>query len=145
MKSENKIRVVIDTNILVSGLLFGGLPGQIIDLVLVRQLVCCCSPLLKSEMDRVLMKPKFKLTENEYTSLTEPFYDEVEWYTPNFSISVIERCPADNRVLECAIESQSEFIITGDRRDLVSLGTHEGIKILQPKAFLEIFLASKFT
>ena len=131
------MRVVIDTNVAVSGLLFGGIPGKIIDLALDRKVIWCSSPDLKSEMDRVLMKPKFGLSEHEYLSLTIPVYDVIEWFNPVTKVDIIKRCPFDNHVLECALESGSKFIVTGDRRDLVSIGLFHGIKILQPKAFLE--------
>ena len=66
-----------------------------------------------------------------------PIYDAVEWVHPVDILNVIQRCPADNRVLECAVAAQAHFIITGDRRDLVSLNEFRGIKILQPRVFLD--------
>ena len=137
----SEIRVVIDTNVAVSALLFGGLPGKVLDLAFEQKILWCSSPILKVEMDRVLMKKKFGLTESEYLFLTTPVYEIIEWFNPSVVIDTILRCPADNRVLECAIESESQFIVTGDRRDLVSLDTFEGIKILQPRDFLAIFSA----
>ena len=138
------MRVVIDTNVAVSGLLFGGIPGEIIDYALKKNIIWCSSPDLKSEMDRVLMKPKFNLSEQDYLRLTIPVYDAIEWFHPTNKIDVIKRCPFDNRVLECAVESRSKYIITGDRRDLVSIGEFQGIKILQPKAFIEETKISSF-
>lgn len=135
----NEIRVVIDTNVAVSGLLFGGLPAKVINLAFEQKIIWCSSPILKEEMDRVLMKKKFGLTEAEYLFLTTPVYETIEWFNPSIVIDLISRCPADNRVLECAVESESQFIVTGDRRDLVSLGIFEGIKIVQPREFLTIF------
>ena len=130
------MRVVIDTNVAVSGLLFGGLPAQIISLALEKKISWCSSPELKAEMDRVLMKPKFGLSEQEYLGLTISVYDIIEWFNPVAKVDIIKRCPFDNRVLECALESSSKYIITGDRRDLVSLSEFQGIKILQPRTFL---------
>jgi putative PIN family toxin of toxin-antitoxin system len=131
------MRVVIDTNVAVSGLLFGGLPGKIIDLCLSGQMIWCSSMPLKNELDRVLSKDKFGLTQEEYEALVSPIYDVMEWFHSEEVIDVIHRCPADNRVLECAVASQARCIITGDRRDLVSLGNFRGIPILQPKQFFE--------
>ena len=57
-----KPKVVIETNIIVSGLLFGGLPSKILDLGLTNQIDWFSSLSLKNELDRVLCKPKFGLT-----------------------------------------------------------------------------------
>jgi predicted nucleic acid-binding protein len=50
---------------------------------------------------------------------------------------VITHDPPDNRVLECAVEAGSRFIISGDD-DLLRLGTYEGIRILKVAEFLEL-------
>jgi putative PIN family toxin of toxin-antitoxin system len=133
--------VVIDTNVAVSGLLFGGLPARVIDLALARRFIWCSSPSLKEEMDRVLSKKKFGLSQAEFYALTTPVYDVIEWHSPAASINVIVRCPADNRVLECALESKSRYIVTGDRRDLVSLKEFSGVAIVQPREFLSLIVA----
>ena len=62
-----------------------------------------------------------------------------ELVVPQRNISIIERSPADNRILECAVEGRAEFIVTGDKRDLGKLKTFEGIKIVSPSSFRSIF------
>lgn len=54
---------------------------------------------------------------------------------PRQTLNVIEHDPPDNRILECAVESKSEFVITEDK-DLLRLGQYEGIKIVKPGHFL---------
>lgn len=51
-------------------------------------------------------------------------------------LSVINEDPQDNRVLECAVDGEAEYIITGDKH-LLNLKSYKGIKILKVKEFLD--------
>lgn len=130
------MRVVLDTNVLVSGLLFGGVPKIIIDAALGGSFTAVSSIPLINELQLVLSKPKFKLDDFLVEALTTPYLDIVEIVNPTTEITVIERCPADNRVLECAVHGKCHYIVTGDRRDLVSLGVYDGIPIVSPRKFI---------
>ena len=55
---------------------------------------------------------------------------------PKTTLSVIKEDPDDDRILECAIEARSRFIITQDK-DLLRLGDFEGIEIVRPEEFLQ--------
>ena len=56
---------------------------------------------------------------------------------PSISISVVRRNQADNRILECAVAAGADYLVTGDRRDLLPLGEFEGVKIVTSAVFLE--------
>ena len=129
------IRAVVDTNISVSGLLFGGLPMKIIRAALSRRFIWVTSPPLMDEVERVLKSKKFGLTNHEIQVLTGPVFSVAEVVVPHTLLSVIERCPADNRVLECAVDGQCSVVVTGDRRDLLSLKGFRGIEILTARQF----------
>jgi len=60
--------------------------------------------------------------------------------TPRQTLNVIEHDPADNRILECAVESHSEFIVTEDQ-DLLRLKEFAGISIMRVSEFLDIGLS----
>ena len=60
--------------------------------------------------------------------------------TPRQTLNVIEHDPPDNRILECAVESQSEFIVTEDQ-DLLGLKEFDDIKIMRISEFLDIGLS----
>jgi putative PIN family toxin of toxin-antitoxin system len=132
------IRATVDTNITVSGLLFGGLPLKIIRMALNTQFTWVTSAPLMEETERVLSSDKFGLKKVEVASLIGPIFDIAEIVVPKEEIRAITRCPADNRVLECAIEGTCSVIVTGDRRDLISLGGFRGIRIVTARQFLEI-------
>lgn len=58
-------------------------------------------------------------------------------------LDVIEADPSDNRVLECAVAARSDFIVSGDARHVLSLGSHEGIPIIKVGDFLERIAQSR--
>jgi putative PIN family toxin of toxin-antitoxin system len=130
-------KATIDTNIFVSGLLFGGIPLKILERALRKDFSLVTSTPLMAEIERVLSSKKFKLTETEIFALVGPLFEVAQVVVPEEEITVISRCPADNRVLECAVTGRCTVIVTGDRRDLVSLKVFRGIPIVTPRAFYE--------
>jgi putative PIN family toxin of toxin-antitoxin system len=128
-------RVTIDTNVFVSGLLFGGIPLVLLKTVLEKKFILIMSPDLISEIERVLSSKKFDLSKSEVRSLTSPLFEVSELVMPTQHLSVITRCPANNRVLECALEGKCHRIVSGDRRDLVNLKVFNGISIVTPRQF----------
>jgi putative PIN family toxin of toxin-antitoxin system len=54
-------------------------------------------------------------------------------------ISVIRGKDEDNRILECAITAKAQYIVSGDKKHLLSLGEYQGIKIISPADFLNLF------
>lgn len=131
------IRAVIDTNIAVSGLLFGGLPLKIIRAALARRFEWVTSPVLINELEQVLRSGKFALSAHEVQVLMTPILGITEIILPEETISVITRCPADNRVLECAIEGRCSVIVSGDRRDLLSLKRYQHVEIVMARQFFD--------
>lgn len=131
------IRAIVDTNVTVSGLLFGGLPLKIIHAALARRFEWIISPVLINELERVLRSEKFALSDHEIQVLTAPLLDIAEIVVPEKTINVITRCPADNRVLECAMEGRCSVIVSGDRRDLLSLKRYQQVEIVTARQFFD--------
>lgn len=131
------LRSIVDTNITVSGLLFGGVPLKVIKAALTRKFVWVTSPPLMEETERVLRSDKFGLSKQEIQTLTAPIFAVAEIIMPVHPLQVIERCPADNRVLECAVEGKCSMIVSGDRRDLLSLKHYRHVEIITARQFLD--------
>ena len=131
------IRAVVDTNVTVSALLFGGVPLKIVHAAIARRFTWVTSPMLMDESERVLKSDKFGLSNKEIQKLTAPLFAIAEVVVPVKTIDFIERCPADNRVLECAVEGSCSVIVTGDRRDFLSLKTFQKIRIISARQFLD--------
>jgi putative PIN family toxin of toxin-antitoxin system len=130
------IRVVLDTNVLVSGLLFRGPPGKLVDLWKTKRIQPLMSREMLDEFLRVLAYPKFELSEEEIHYL---LYVELLPYTEMIDVRpgpvLIARDPSDDMFLRCALTARVKYIISGDRH-LLNLKTRRSIKILPPAEFL---------
>lgn len=127
------IAVVIDTNVLISALLFGGKPREVFQMVIDRRVQAISSSALLSELLDVLakrflfLKPKLLLVERKMTKVFTLVY-------PSEHIDILSD-KADNRVLEAARAGQCTYIITGDK-ELLKLGSYKTISIVTPEQFV---------
>jgi putative PIN family toxin of toxin-antitoxin system len=128
------VRVVADTNVLVSALLFGGSSEQIFLAGLRGEIQLITSLPLLNELERVLKK-KFKLDTGLVGEILEEVKDVMEIVETISRIDVISHPEEDNRVLECAIDGRAEIIVTGDTKHILPLREYRGIKILSPSEF----------
>jgi putative PIN family toxin of toxin-antitoxin system len=130
------VKVVVDTNVLVSALLFGGIPAQLIPLWQRGKIKPLASKEIIDEYLRVFTYPKFKLTEEDVNFL---LYHEI---LPHFEVidvesgpRIIKRDPEDDKFIRCALAGKAKFIISGDQH-LLSLKSYQKIEILSPADFL---------
>jgi len=137
MGQEKVTRIVIDTNVLISALLFGGVPGRLIDLWKNGFIKPLISESINLEYLRVLAYPKFKLSEDEINYIIHqeilPFFKVIKTMP---GPSVIPEDPEDDKFIQCAEAGKAQIIISGDRH-LLALKSHRGIKILTPHQYLE--------
>lgn len=134
--ANGKSRAVLDTNILISGLLYGGKPQQIIDLLIEDRFIAVVSPILIAELQDVLAK-KFKFSDERLSQVESEIDELFQLVHPNIIVDA-QRDQDDNRVLEAALEGRCDFIVTGDI-ELLNLKVFRGITILTPSQFLEKF------
>ena len=129
------MRVVLDTNVLVSAILFGGKPASLIRLI--EEDLCASvtsSPSL-DELRRVLML-KFHYPPPVADAVVSEWQTLSEEVNPTEPLHIITQDPSDNRVLECALAGHVHAIVSGDRH-LLTLQAFRGIPILTPQAFLK--------
>ncbi len=129
------MRIVCDTNVIVSGLLFGGPPNRVLRLIASDRLVNYTSTPMFRELDAVLRRPKFGLTTAEVAQMLRVFSTSFEFVAPSEALQVITQDPADDRVLETALAVNADAIVSGDR-DLLDLDSFRGIPIRTPADFL---------
>ena len=129
------VRIVVDTNVIISALVFGGAPRIVLDEAAAGFYECCFSQAIRDEAKRVLQQ-KFGWTmERVEAALTTLF----GWFTeikPKRKLSVIKDDPDDDRILEWAIAGNAQLIISGDRH-LLLLGKFESVRIQNVREFLE--------
>lgn len=133
------IRVVLDTNVLVSALLFSGTLSKIVSLWIESKIVPLFSRETFQELRAVLHYSKFALSEAEIKRIISseilPFCEVVEKVR---SKRIICRDPDDEKFVQCALHGKAHFLITGDK-DLLALLSVKGLKIVDPRTFLVFF------
>jgi len=133
------IKIVLDTNIIVSGLNFpGSKPAEVLKLVAKRHLINYISAFIIKETAHVLSR-KFLWRLGRVKRAESWLKKSCVVIQPEVKISVISD-DSDNRILECAVCGQTEYIITGDRH-LLNLKKCRGVKIMTPSDFLEMIYA----
>jgi hypothetical protein len=135
--------VVIDTNVVVSALLFGGKPGQLVSHWQDGFIRPYASEAIIAEYLRVLAYPRFDLSENDIAYLIYqkilPFFEIVPVQMP---AGVICGAPEDDKFLHCAVAVAARFIISGDHH-LLDLSSYGNIPIVTVSAFLEVISADR--
>ena len=129
------MRVVLDTNVIVSGLNFPGNERLVLELALRGRFELCLSPFILEEAAGVLVR-KFDWTEERSSQALRALGDAATIVEPGRLPEVIEGGHADNRILECAVEVSADYLVTGDRRHLLPLEEYQGARILNAPRFL---------
>jgi len=129
-------RIVIDTNVLVSALLFGGKTGQLVTLWEIGRVAPLCSREIVEEYLHVLAYPKFQLSKSEIDFLLKheilPYFNILTvkagkpWVTMDAS---------DDKIIWCALEGGAEVIVSGDKH-LLHL-SESPVRIISSALFLE--------
>lgn len=127
------MRVVADTNTLVSGLLWQGNPRQILDAARAGRLQMYTTAALLAELEEVLQRPKFaqrlSLIGVTSTTLVLGYAALVRLIEPAKIAPVILADPDDDAVLACAVAARAEVIVSGDSH-LLDMKEYEGIPIV---------------
>jgi uncharacterized protein len=134
------LKAVLDTNVVVSAHLTADGPASLIfRLALSRYFQCFFSEELVEEFSEVLLRKKFKLDAKEVAQSLRSFRASGVLVTPRNRITVA-RDSDDDKVLECAVEAQADYIVTGNIRDFPK--QYRGVAVVLPRVFLNV-LASR--
>lgn len=130
-----KPKLVLDSNVFISALLFGGKPREILDLAIKGLIEVVISDDILEEIKGVLGGQKFQYPAKIVRALVNEIEDLTEFVEPDKKIEAIPEDPEDNRVLECAVESGANIIVSGDSH-LLTLQSFGQVKIMNPDDFL---------
>lgn len=130
-------RIVLDTNVLVSALLFKGRLARLVELWKKGGIVPVISKETFAELRHVLHYPKFAMTADEITAIIEdeilPFFDVVD---VEEKVDGVCRDPYDDMFLAVAVSARASWIVTGDK-DLLELRKYKTVRIVTPQVFLK--------
>lgn len=130
-------KVVFDTNIYISAIIFGGNPRACLELARGDEIELFTSKSLLLELARKL-RSKFKYSEEEIKEIIVGISKFVEIVQPEIKINLIKKDPSDNKVLEVAREAKADFIISGDKRHILPLKKFEETRIVSAADFLKL-------
>ena len=132
------MRIVADTNTVVSGLLWGGTPEKVLIAAREKRITLCTSPALIAELEEIIGREKFvqrlALAGSSAQQLVGDYLSLTELVLPTHVPSVV-RDPDDDHVIACALAAQADVSVSGDN-DLLTLGGHRGIRIVNAREAL---------
>ncbi len=124
-------KVLIDTNVFISAIAFGGTPRQVINAVITGKAVNYISNEILDELTEVLGRPKFAYGKSVIRSIISEIEQISILFNGYTEIDLVKQDCKDNHVLACAIEAKVDYLVTGDQ-DLLILNPHGNLRILSP-------------
>jgi uncharacterized protein len=135
------IRVVLDTNIIVSALLQpSGTPAQVFVLTLGGALQLCVSGSIYAEYEEVLRRPRFQRREEIITKTLQTIREKGLWVRPTETVRACQD-PDDDIFLECAQAAQADYLVTGNLKHFPT--TWGQTRIVTARWLLDTVLANK--
>lgn len=136
------LRVVCDTNVIVSGLTNGsGNPHAILQAWRRGEIVLLVSEEIVEEVVEVLGRPFFRekhgMGHRDVAEAKVLLETDALMLSPELELSMLEDDPDDNQILACALEGKAEFLVTGDHH-LLKLRRVQETRIVTPREFLAI-------
>lgn len=134
------MKIVIDTNVLISGVFFGGFPRKILSAVVGKEITACATSEIINEYEEIIQEMINRKQGHINKSILSPLIKTMEIIEP---ITQVEICrdPDDNKFLGCARDSHALYIVSGDK-DLLVINEYEKIKIVTAKDFCEQYLSN---
>lgn len=131
------MRVVLDTNVLISAIVFGGNPREILDAVFRGEIALYFSRFILEELEAVLGRPKFGFPPEVIQTILTELNTAGTLFVPTIRIDGIKEDSGDNRMIECAVEANADYLVTGDAH-LPDLKRYKQVKIMNPTDYLVI-------
>lgn len=134
-------RVVLDTKVWASAVVWGGRPARIVHLAEKGRIQILTSPDVLGEISRVLEYPRLKTILDGANARKDTVLTKIAEIShvveSRHSTRLIKEDPSDNRILDCAIEGKADYMISGDRH-LLQLGKFGPVRIVNTSEFLSV-------
>jgi uncharacterized protein len=122
------LRVVLDTNVLVSAIISDGKARELLNKGITNQYSVLISDLILKELIVVLRRPKFKISEDEVQRTILAVIRTADVINVKTKIKAVKEDPKDDMIIETAIDGGADMIVTGDGH-LLALKTFRGINV----------------
>lgn len=136
------LRVVLDTNVLVSAIISDGKPRELLNKGITNQYSILISDLILNELIVVLRRPKFKISEDEVQRTILAVIRTADIINVKTKIKAVKEDPKDDMIIETAIDGGAGIIVTGDNH-LLALKTFRGIKVMTVEKMLILLQEEK--
>lgn len=136
------MKAVLDTNVVISILLWKGKTRKILDLANNGKVEIITSDKIITELKKVISYPKFLILVNQSNLTSEHlvrrYLESVKLVRDRYLLKIIKDDPSDNIVLSCALSAKANFIVSGDKH-LLNLKKFQNIPILSTREFIDLF------
>jgi len=130
------VKVILDTNVFISGIFFGGPPGKILQGWRDGRFTLVLSPAILEEYQRVAEALSKKYPPVDLTQLLELIVVEADMIQAEPLKEPVSADPDDDMFIACALSSGARLIISGDKH-LHDVDGFNGIEVMKPKAFVD--------
>jgi putative PIN family toxin of toxin-antitoxin system len=141
---KQELKVVLDANVWISALLWGGKPAKIIKAAEELKFVVLFSEEIIGEISKVLSYPRiaevYQATGLRHEDLIEAVLKVGKFVQVKQKVDVVVDHPADDKFIECALEAGAHYIISGDKH-LLKLSSYNKTKIISVNEFIQIIEA----
>jgi uncharacterized protein len=140
------VRIVLDTNVVVSALIWSGAPYSLLQAVIERDVTLYTSPVLIAELTEVLLRshltPRLERVRGSVEQALALYASLTTSVSPSTVSRVVTADPDDDHVLAAAVTAEADLIVSGDHH-LLSLGNHQGIRVITPTDALRLILTER--
>ena len=136
------MRIVLDTNVFISGIFFTGPPYQILKAWRDGEVQLLVSPSILDEYQRIGAELALQFTDVDLRPFLDLLTIQAEIVLPPTLPPIIHDDPSDDKFVEAAVAGKASHIISGDKH-LLKLSAYQGIQILKPIDFVQRYLKGK--
>ena len=130
------MRIVIDTNVVISAVFFGGAPRRVIEAVLHDRVQSFVSRAIASEDEEIVAEMLNRRQGRLNTQAFAAFLGKLSFVEPMSNVKIC-RDPDDDKFISCAVDAKAYYIVSGDK-DLLEIGKYKNIEIVTVAEFEKI-------
>ena len=131
------IKAILDTNVVISAIIFGGKPRRLLNLAIEGKVSLFFSEPMFEEIREILGGRKFRFTASQLLAVERELEAISDTVYPDKSIKIVKDDPDDDVFIECALAADADFIVSGDKH-LLALKSYGNVKIVNAAEFIEM-------